>query len=73
MEKLGLKQGSVSIFGLLNDEDNEVELFIDSEFYEEPVVHFHPNRNTASVELSNEMLQKFLESIDHEANIIELT
>jgi Ala-tRNA(Pro) deacylase len=73
MEKLGLEPGSVSIFGLLNDEDNEVELFIDSEFYEEPVVHFHPNRNTASVELSNEMLQRFLKSIEHEANIVELS
>ncbi len=73
MEKLALEPGSVSIFGLLNDEDNEVELFIDRDFYEESVVNFHPNRNTASVELSNEMLQKFLKSIEHEANIIELT
>lgn len=71
-EKLGLEPGSVSIFGLLNDEDNDVELFIDRDFYEQPIVTFHPNRNTASVEITKEMLKKFLKSISHEANIVEL-
>lgn len=70
--KLGLEPGSVSIFGLLNDIDLEVELFIDQEFYEQSLLNFHPNRNTASLTLSKKMLLKFLESIDHEVGIVEI-
>lgn len=71
-DKLGLEPGAVSIFGLLNDEDFEVELFIDMEFYDQDVVNFHPNRNTASVELKNNMFRKVLKSLQHEHNVIEL-
>ncbi len=71
-KKLGLDPGAVSIFGLLNDEDNGVELYIDLDFYEEPVVNFHPNRNTASVELSNEMFRKALKALGHEVNVVEI-
>lgn len=72
-EKLGLEPGAVSIFGLLNDDSCGVELFLDKEFYEQSTVNFHPNVNTASVELSHEMLDKFLNSIDHEINIIDIS
>lgn len=71
-EKLGLEPGAVSLFGLLNDQDNDVELYIDRDFYEEPIVNFHPNRNTASIELSNEMFCKCLKALNHEINVTEL-
>ncbi len=71
-EKLGLEPGAVSIFGLLNDPDNDVELYIDLGFYEQPVVNFHPNRNTASVELKNDMFHKALKFMNHEINVIEI-
>ncbi len=71
-EKLGLEPGAVSVFGLLNDSDNNVELFIDREFYEQPVVNFHPNRNTASVELKKDMFDKALKAMGHEVNVIEI-
>jgi Ala-tRNA(Pro) deacylase len=72
-EKLGLEPGAVSIFGLLNDKNLQVELFIDKDFYESSVVNFHPNRNTASVELKKEMLEKFLEIIEHKVNVINIS
>ncbi len=71
-QKLGLEPGGVSIFGLLNDEDVEVELYMDREFYEAGLVHFHPNRNTASIEISKEMLKKFLDLIKHHLNVIDI-
>jgi Ala-tRNA(Pro) deacylase len=71
-EKLGLEPGSVSLFGILNDKKKEVELYIDSDFYDESVVNFHPNRNTASVELSREMLKKVLDCLEHKSNIVEI-
>ncbi len=69
--KLGLEPGAVSPFGLLNDKKKEIEVYIDKDIYEADKVSFHPNRNTATIELSNEMFRKFLELIDHKINIID--
>lgn len=71
-EKLGVEPGAVSPFGLLNDKDGEVEVFIDLEVYEANIVSFHPNHNTASVELTSKMFHKFLQSLDHKVNIVQL-
>jgi len=70
--KLGLTPGEVSPFGLLNDKNQEVELYVDAEVHGAPIVSFHPNRNTATLELAQEMFHKFLAAIPHEPQIIEL-
>ena len=71
-QKLGLEPGAVSLFGILNDVKQEVEVYIDEDFYKEPVVNFHPNRNTASVELSKEMLHKFIEKVGREIKVVKI-
>lgn len=71
-DKLGLEAGSVSPFGLINDIRGEVELYVDKDVYVAETVIFHPNVNTASLELSRHMFLKFLQTIDHEVNIVEL-
>ncbi|PIP26600.1 MAG: prolyl-tRNA synthetase associated domain-containing protein [Candidatus Moranbacteria bacterium CG_4_9_14_3_um_filter_40_7] len=72
LEKLGLEPGAVSPFGLLNDQNHEVEAYIDKKVYCAKIVSFHPDRNTASLELSGEMFRKFLRVIRHKINIIDL-
>ena len=59
-EKLGLEPGSVSPFGLLNETAGAVVLLIDREVSDSEVVSFHPNRNTATLEITKPMFQKFL-------------
>lgn len=71
-EKLGLEPGSVSPFGLLNDVEKQVEVFIDSEMYNSDIVNFHPNRNTASLELSKEMFHKYWYLLEQKKRVIEL-
>ncbi len=71
-EKLGVDPGAVSPFGLLNDEKSEVEVFIDEKVYDAAIVSFHPNRNTASLELTREMFHKFLDTLPHQINIVSL-
>lgn len=61
--KLGLEPGAVSPFGLLNDTKHEIEVYIDKEVHEADILSFHPNRNTASLELSKNMFRKFLQII----------
>ena len=57
---LGLKQGSVSPFGLMNDTDHAVEFFIDKDLSRCKSLGIHPLENTATVFLSFKDLDKFL-------------
>lgn len=56
-EILGLKAGSVSPLGLLNDKDLRVKFYIDSDFFKgKSIIGVHPNDNTATVWLKTEDL-----------------
>ena len=50
MNILGVKPGSVSPLGILNDSESKVQFFIDSDFWQgRKLVGVHPNENTATV------------------------
>lgn len=70
---LGLRPGSVSPLGLINDIDladanprelfdngHRVKFFVDKDLYDAPMMSFHPCDNTASVALGNAELHRFL-------------
>ncbi len=71
-EKLNLEPGSVSPFGLIHDHKQEVELYVDRNVCDANIVSFHPNVNTATLELSKDMFQSFLDILDHHAHIVTL-
>jgi len=58
---LGVEQGSVSPFGLINDEQNEVYLFIDNNLQKAQTISFHPNINTASLVIDYKDFIRFLD------------
>ena len=58
---LGVEPGSVSPFGLINDKDKHVHLFIDEKLDEFEKLTFHPNINTASLVILKSDFLKFLE------------
>ncbi len=60
MKYLGLTPGSVSPFGLINDKENHVHLFIDEKLKESERLAFHPNINTASLVISQKDFLRFL-------------
>lgn len=70
MEKMGLKPGSVSIFGLLNNKDHDINIYIDKEILDEKIITFHPNENTATLFISIDDMFKFLKELKYEYNII---
>lgn len=70
LELFGLTPGSVSPLGMINDVEQKVALYIDREVYDAPVVNFHPNRNTASVELTGEMFHRFLEGLGRKVEVV---
>ena len=57
---LGLRPGSVSPFGLINDETNHVHLFLDESLLQQPALSFHPNDNRFTVVISREEFEKYL-------------
>lgn len=61
MQYLGLTPGSVSPFGLINDNTRHVHLFIDRTLINHERLSFHPNTNTASLIIPREGLFRFLE------------
>lgn len=57
---LGLEPGSVSPFGLINDRENHVYVYLDEKLKESMRISFHPNNNTASIIVSFTDFIKFL-------------
>lgn len=58
---LGLSGGSVSLFGIINDRDNHVYLFLDEALKKAEKISFHPNENTATLVIPLRSFMKFLE------------
>ena len=69
---LGLRPGSVSPFGLINDLENHVHLFLDQTLHDQPALSFHPNDNTATVVIRHGAFLQFLESCGNSYEFIEL-
>jgi Ala-tRNA(Pro) deacylase len=62
---LGLTPGSVSPFGLIRDTKHQVQVVINTNLKKYSWLSFHPNTNTATVEIKWNDFIKFLTSIDH--------
>ena len=73
MEKyLGLGAGSVSAFGIINDQDAHVHLFIDATLQSAERISFHPNQNDATLVISFASFIRFLESSGNSYEFIEM-
>jgi Ala-tRNA(Pro) deacylase len=72
MKHLGVEPGSVSPFGLINDSDKNVHVFIDEKLKESERLAFHPNVNTATLVVSRTDLIKFLEYTGNSYEFINL-
>ena len=70
---LGVKPGSVSPFGLINDQEHHVHLFIDQQLKQSDKVSYHPNDNTASVVISFTDLIRFIETMGNSYEYIDPT
>ena len=69
---LGLKPGSVSPFGLINDTENHVHLFLDKNLLNQTSLSFHPNDNRATVVIKQNEFQKYLKLVGNSYEYIEL-
>lgn len=58
---LGLSPGSVTPFGLINDHEKHVHLFLDEALRHSDTISFHPCINTASIVIKYSDFLRFLE------------
>jgi Ala-tRNA(Pro) deacylase len=74
MERLlDITPGSVSVMGLMNDRDNQVQLLVDEDLLQESYFACHPCINTSSIKLKIEdLFKRLLPSIGHEAVFVKL-
>ena len=71
-DKMMLPPGVVSPFGLLNNEDKDIRVYVDQEIVSEERMSFHPNTNEKTIFIQTEDLFTFLKEIGYESHVIEL-
>ncbi len=69
---LGLQPGSVSPFGLINDAESHVHLFLDSNLKKYPSLSFHPNDCRATVVIPLEEFERYLSIVGNTYEYITL-
>ena len=73
MEKyLGLRPGSVSPFGLVNDVEHHVYVFLDENLLKARKLSFHPNDNRASLAIKLEDFTRYMDHVGNEYEWIRL-
>ena len=71
MDKLELTRGSVTPFGLLNNEERDVRFFIDKAFIDAGMMGVHPNLNDATVFVRTDDVIALIREHGNEVTIYE--
>jgi Ala-tRNA(Pro) deacylase len=69
MRLLGVTRGSVTMMGLVNDSEHQVELWIDAETWQGETFLSHPLVNTATLVISRRELERFFAMTGHSLHL----
>ncbi|MEL7660792.1 prolyl-tRNA synthetase associated domain-containing protein [Acetobacterium wieringae] len=69
---LGVSPGAVSVFGVINNEAHDVEVFIDEAMMKHAMINCHPNDNTATINFTTAGLKKFLDQCGNPVNFVKI-
>ena len=73
LKYLDIEPGAVSIMGLMNDKDHEVQLLIDEDVLKDEYIGCHPCVCTSSLKLRTEdVINVFLPAAGHEYRVVHL-
>lgn len=72
MRYLGLEPGSVSPFGLINDTEHHVHLFLDSRLQQAETLSFHPNDCRGTVVINRTEFERYLKIVGNTYEYIDL-
>jgi Ala-tRNA(Pro) deacylase len=69
---LGVEPGAVSILGLVNDVDGDVEVIVDEAVWRTEALRCHPLVNTSTLAIPQEGIRRFLEITGHPARVLNV-
>ena len=70
---LDITPGSLSILGLMNDKEKQVNLLIDEDVLKAEYIGVHPCMNTSSLRIRTaDMMEKLIPAMGHEPTIVSL-
>jgi len=72
-EHLGVRPGSVTLFSIINDPDQNVTLVLDAALLTHERVNFHPLENTATTGIATPDMLRFIKAMGREPIIIDFT
>jgi len=72
-EVWGVKPGSVTPFGAVNDDAGRVTVVIDEALMRHPVLNYHPLVNTATTSIASADLVRFLAATGHAPRIVRVS
>lgn len=72
-ENLGIRQGSVNPFCIMNDTDHNVRIILDKHMMGQDIVNYHPMDNAMTIGLNPADLVRFVKSTNHDPEIVDLT
>ena len=73
LKYLDIEPGAVSIMGLMNDKDHEVQLLIDEDVLKGDYVGCHPCVCTSSLKIkTSDVMEKFLPAVGHDVMTVHL-
>ncbi|MDP2763983.1 MAG: prolyl-tRNA synthetase associated domain-containing protein [Brevundimonas sp.] len=70
-ETLGVRGGSVTALGLINDVDRRVTFVLDKALWDADIVNFHPLTNTATTALTQEAFRRLLSLLGREPIVVD--
>lgn len=70
-ETLGVRPGSVTALGLINDPDQRVTFILDKALWDADIVNFHPLTNTATTALAQADFRRYLSLIGREPMVVD--
>ena len=70
-ETLGVRPGSVTALGLINDPERRVTFVLDQALWDADIVNFHPLTNTATTGLAQADFRRFLARIGREPVVVD--
>lgn len=72
LKYLGLEPGSVSPFGLINDTEHHVHLFLDARLKEAVSLSFHPNDCRGTVVIARDDFERYLSIVGNSYEYLKL-
>lgn len=72
MEKLGVEPGTVSIFGIMNNHEKDVQIYFDADIITEEIMSFHPNFNEMTLFLKTSDDLRFIEELGYTSHAVTL-